>query len=210
MRGPFAGTAPARRARITAVATGANLALGAVMVRIAKPMRDGGHDIVPFEVAGDAETVDRILDDWGPEGQAAARLQTWLDMGYLALYSVATAAGCATVAAAARRSGRPGVAAAGDALGWAAFVAAGLDAVENAAMLAELEGHRGPLPRVARSCALAKFSLILPAVAYAVGGLGAIGVGRLRAPSPSPASVPLGAALPVDLAAPFGRPARSR
>jgi hypothetical protein len=173
--------APARRHRLTGATVAGVAGLGAVMLRIAAPMRAGGHDIVPFEVAGDAATVDRIVADWGPEGVAAARLQTWLDMGYLSLYSVATAAGCATVAAAARRNDHPALAAAGDALGWASFVAAGLDAVENASMLAELEGHRGPLPRLAQVCAVTKFSLILPAVAYSLGGLGALGVARLRA-----------------------------
>lgn len=178
-RGPYAAMDPARRNRLTARTVAGVAGLGAVMLRIAEPMRAAGHDIVPFEVAGDAATVDRILDDWGPEGTRAARLQTWLDMGYLSLYSVATAAGCATVAAAARRHDREAVAVAGDVLGWASFVAAGLDAVENASMLAEIAGHRGPLPRIARSCALVKFGLILPAVAYSLGGLATLGVAKL-------------------------------
>jgi len=179
-RGPYAAMDPSRRHRLTGRAVAAVVGASGVMVAVAKPMRDGGHDIVPFEVAGDAATVDRIIDDWGPAGVRAARLQTSLDMGYLALYAVATAAGCATVAAAARRNGHGAVAAAGDVLGWASFVAAGCDAVENASLLAELSGARGPLPRLARTCALTKFSLIVPAVAYSVGGLGALGVARAR------------------------------
>lgn len=180
-RGPYAAMDPSRRRRLTARAVAAVVGASGAMIAIGKPMRDGGHDIIPFEVAGDAATVDRIIEDWGQAGVRACRIQTSLDMGYLALYAVATAAGCATVAAAARGTDRPGLAAAGDLLGWASFVAAGCDAVENASLLAELSGARGPLPRLARTCALTKFSLITPAVAYSLGGLGILGVSRARA-----------------------------
>jgi hypothetical protein len=43
--------------------------------------------------------------------------------------------------------------------------------VENAALLAELSGSRGPLPALARRCALVKFGLVLPAVGYGLAGL---------------------------------------
>lgn len=179
--GPYAAMDPARRNRLTARTVAAVVGMSGVMIAVAKPMRERGHDIVPFEIAGDAATVDRIIADWGPEGVRAARIQTSLDMVYPSLYAVSTAAGCATVAAAARRNGHDGLAKVGDALGWGSFAAAGFDLVENVSMLAELSGTRGPLPRLARRCALTKFSLILPAVVYALGGLGLLGVARRRA-----------------------------
>lgn len=178
--GPFARLDPARRSRLMARGLAGGAALGAVMVAVAKPMRDRGHDIIPLEVAGDAATVDRIVEDWGPEGVRAARIQTSLDMVFPAFYAVTTAAGCATVAAAARGDGHGATARLGAVLGWGSFAAAGFDLVENVSMLAELSGARGPLPRLARRCALAKFSLILPASAYAVAGLGAMGLSRAR------------------------------
>ena len=181
MRGPFAGWEPDRRHRLIRRSTLAVAVSGAVMGAIAKPMRAGGHDIVALEVAGTPERVDEIVDAWGPAGVRAAQVQTWMDMGWLVLYGLSTAAGCATVAAAARRNDRPALAAAGDLLGWGTVVAAGCDAGENASMLAELSGARGGLPALARRCALVKFALILPAVAYSLVGLGALGAARARA-----------------------------
>ncbi len=162
---------PERRRRLVGRSLLVQAAFGAVMVAVAKPMRAGGHDIVPFELAGDAETVDRIIDDWGDAGVAAARLQTRLDMAYLVSYAVPTAAGCAVTASAARDAGRPGLARLGALLGWGTIVAAGCDAVENASLLAELDGRRGGLPALARRCALVKFGLLALAIPYALGGL---------------------------------------
>ncbi|HEU5150677.1 MAG TPA: hypothetical protein VFU19_09280 [Iamia sp.] len=171
MTPPFAGMEPAARRRLVGRSVAVNVAFSAVMMAIGRPMRAGGHDIVPFELAGDAATVDRIVEDWGDEGVRAARLQTRLDMAYLVSYGVATSAGCALVADAARAAGRPGLARLGDLLGWGTVVAAGCDAVENASLLAELDGARGRLPALARRCALVKFGLIGPAVGYALVGL---------------------------------------
>ncbi|HEX7131197.1 MAG TPA: hypothetical protein VF228_01400 [Iamia sp.] len=171
MRAPFATMAPAARRRLVGRSLAVNVVFSGVMLAVARPMRAGGHDIVPFELAGDAETVDRIIEDWGPEGVRAARLQTRLDMAYLVSYGVATTAGCALAADAARAAGRPGLARLGGLLGWGTVVAAGCDAVENASMLAELSGARGRLPALAQRCAQVKFGLIVPAVVYALGGL---------------------------------------
>ena len=172
---------PAARRRLVGRSVAVNVVFSGVMMAVARPMRAGGHDIVPFEVAGDAETVDRIIDDWGPAGVRAARLQTRMDMGYLVSYGVATTAGCALVAEAARAAGRPGLARLGALLGWGTVVAAGCDAVENASLLAELDGARGRLPALARRCALVKFGLVLPAVAYALTGLAITERARRRA-----------------------------
>ncbi len=170
MRAPFAGMTPEARGRLLGRAIPVTLAYGAVMMWVARPMRARGHDIVPLELAGTAERVDEIVADWGPEGVRAARLQTWLDMGYLVTYAVAIGAGCAHVAGRVADR-RPVLARLGALLGWGTMVAAGCDAVENASMLAELEGRRGRLPALARRCALVKFGLVLPALAYALGGL---------------------------------------
>lgn len=168
MSAPFAAMADDRRRRLLGRSIAVNLAYGALMLWVARPMRARGTDIVPFEVAGTAERVDEIIDAWGPEGVAAAQRQTWLDMGYLVSYGVAIGAGCAHVAA---RTRSPLGRRAGALLGWGTVVAAGCDAVENASMLAELSGARGRLPALARRCALVKFGLVLPALAYALVGL---------------------------------------
>jgi len=181
VRGPFATMDSAARRRLFGRSLALNLVAGAVMLWVARPMRARGYDIVPFEIAGDVETVDRIVAAWGPEGVRAARLQTWMDMGYLVSYAVPTAAGCAIVADAARSADRDLLAGVGAALGWGTIVAAGCDAVENASMLAELSGRRGRLPALARRCALVKFGLLAPAVAYAAVGTGALAVARRRA-----------------------------
>jgi hypothetical protein len=181
VRAPFSAMDPDARRRLVGRSLALNVVFSGVMLAIARPMRAGGHDIVPFEVAGDADTVDRIIEDWGPEGVRAARLQTRLDMGYLVSYAVPVAAGCALAADAARAGGRPGLARLGALLGWGTVVAAGCDAVENASLLAELDGRRGGLPALARRCALVKFGLLALSVPYALTGLALTERARRRA-----------------------------
>lgn len=162
--------APERRAWVVVGGIAAYAASSALLFAVAEPMRAGGTDILPFEFAGTVERVDEIIVGWGAEGVRAARLQTALDFGYLAIYSTALAATLAHVTA---WAAHPLVRRAGAVLGWAAFLAAGFDVVENVALLFELSGSRGVLPRLAWACAGIKFALVLSGLAFALVGLAA-------------------------------------
>lgn len=181
MRAPFSAMEPEARRRLVIWGFVAYLVASLGLLWVAGPMRAGGYDIIPFEKAGDAETVDRIVTAWGPDGVRAARLQTGLDYGYIVIYGVTAAAGCALGVAAARASNRRRLAGLGVLLGWGVVVACGLDMVENAALLAELSGRRGSLPALAKTCALVKFGLLIPAAAYALAGLVSTERARRRA-----------------------------
>ncbi len=121
--------------------------------------------IVSFELAGTPARAQAILASWGPRQRVAAALSLGLDYLFLSLYGLTLAWGCWWMAA--RRRGR--VARWGRRLGWGALAAAGVDAVENFALIRLLWGAQDPLwPRLAWGCATVKFTLVVVAVLYLI------------------------------------------
>jgi len=163
---------PADERRAIFLLGGAYLALGSRMLSEERSMRrTGGPGIVGFELAGSPRRAEEILALWGPTGRAAARRSLLIDYPYLASYGPLLMILCNRSARrlASRRQGR--LARLGPTLGRAQLVAAGLDAVENTALLAVLAGGRGRLPALARASAVAKFALTAAGVAYVCAGL---------------------------------------
>ena len=124
----------------------------------------GGPGIVSFEVEFTSDNARETLEQWGTDGRADARFSLWLDYGFLvaygAFYSLA-------------------VLALVESMGWhrweflATFplIAAGADALENAALLLTI-GQDGdqPWPFLAGVFASVKFLLLTPAQLFVLGG----------------------------------------
>ncbi len=161
--------------------------LPVVLGAVVKPLHEdqpGGESIVAFELAGSVERADEILATWRAEGviDEAKAIQT-VDLLYPLIYAAALAGGCVAAAGAWERTGRRRAAAAGIAMAWVAFAAAGLDYVENLGLGISLWGEpASPWPQLAFAAALLKFGAIVLALVYALSGT----IAALRAPHAAP------------------------
>ena len=127
--------------------------------------------IISYELAGDTPTARAILDSWDAGVRVRVGLNLGLDYLFLVLYSTAIACACAWIGGALRGRARP-LASQGSLLAWGAWVAALLDAVENAALLTMLlDAPARPWPAVAWWCAVLKFALVLLGLIYTVLGV---------------------------------------
>jgi len=125
--------------------------------------------IVSFELAGNLESIQQIISSWGLDGQVRAALSLGLDYFFLVVYALFIALACAQIAKALGGNLRV-LAAAGFLLAWMQFLAAVLDAVENAALIQLLLGSSRPaLPLVARWCAVIKFTFVGAGLIYIIG-----------------------------------------
>ena len=139
----------------------------------------GGPGIVGLQLAADPPAVQAVLVQWGPEGSAAARQQTWADFAYLTSYACAGVCGGELL----RRRVSPGSwwDRSGRMVRWLPVVAATCDAVENVLLLRTLsatergEAVDGRTVRATRTAALTKFTLLLGSIGWA---MGAAAVGR--------------------------------
>lgn len=130
----------------------------------------GPLGIVSLELAGTPVAAQLIYAAWGASGMQAARFNIGIDFLYLLSYGIALSVGCSLASVWwARRSLR--MAGYGGAMSIAVLVAAICDAVENVAMLRSMQDVSNPLwPTLAKSCAIVKFSLLLPALLYLMTG----------------------------------------
>ena len=134
-------------------------------------MSDRGVGVIEFELARTTEQASEYYGQLGEDGRDEARSQLYLDYPYLVLYGLFYAAACVIVAARAAERGMARLARWGRPSAAAGLLAAGCDAVENAALLRVLDGHTDqPWPGIAFTFASAKFVLIAVAVLYAVIG----------------------------------------
>ena len=169
---PFAGFSQRVRQRALVVLVVLSVAIAAVVARLGAglfvPAVPSG--IISFELAGNAAAATAMLRAWGPALSEAARIQTWVDFAYLAVYAptLALAAGLAVGPWAKRSASLSGL---GVLLSWGALAAGLLDVIENAAMLRMLtDAPSDALALLARICAIGKFTLILATVTYALFG----------------------------------------
>jgi hypothetical protein len=174
----MARSGPDRRRWPWAFGAGQILLLIPLLALERRMRRAGGPGIIPFELAGSPERSRRIMERWGADGQAAARLSLMLDYPYLVSYSGLQVAASRAASEALRRRGATALADAGRMIGLSQVAAGTFDAAENTALLGVLAGRDGRLPAIARACARAKFALL------GVGwGYGALGLASRLAPS---------------------------
>jgi len=144
---------------------------GAALVNATAPL-----GIVSLQLAGTGATAARILDSWGSAGQAAALLNLVIDFPFLVVYGTLLGRWC-------RRAARalPLHAATGRSCVHAAWAAAAFDAVENVALLAQLNGSANdPAATLAFTCAGIKFALLAMVIAYLVVAMLGAAVRRMR------------------------------
>jgi hypothetical protein len=129
--------------------------------------------IISYELAGSVPCAQEILDSWDASALAHAGFSLGFDYVYLLAYSTAIGLACVWLADA--LSGRwRRLAWLGLWLAWGQWLAALLDAVENASLLAMLLGSvQSPWPQVARWCAAPKFALVALGLLYVALGLAA-------------------------------------
>lgn len=139
-----------------------------------------GYGIVPYELAFTPQRVEAILEAWGPEVEPYARQELLIDFAFMPSYAFLFAGLTLLVArlapaGALRRAGL-----------WMVllpFIAAVLDALENAMLLSML-GRAGAIaaapPLVAGVAASLKFGLLALALVYCLIGVLAWAVRKVR------------------------------
>jgi hypothetical protein len=146
------------------------LAFFAVFGILDQPLRTPAapNGIVSFEIAGSTTQAAAIRDSWSPTARLYAAFGLGLDFLFMPVY--ATALSLSTLLAATRRKGRAWLGL-GAVLAWGAYLAAGLDVVENSALLhILLQGAALPMPQIAAICAMLKFVVLLIGIGYALLG----------------------------------------
>lgn len=150
----------------------AALVMSVVMQVVGGPLQTAAAPagIVSFEFAGTLENAQQMVASWDQEQRVRAGLSLGLDYLFLVLYSTAIALACFRVARGWRVS-RPLLAAIGLWLGWGQWLAAGLDTVENVALIYLLLGsHNGLWAPLAWGCAAVKFAIVGAGLLYVLAG----------------------------------------
>jgi hypothetical protein len=182
VRAPFAGLfGEGRRRRALWALALLTLAFGVAALPSLDTMDEHGVGIIELEFVGTSEKAQELYTDLGAEGRDAARTSLYLDYPYLVCYGLFLAGACTAVSTRARALGWARAAGAGALLAWGSLLAAGFDALENAALLLVLGDHTGqPWPAIATASASAKFALAIAASLYVLGGIVATMVARRR------------------------------
>ncbi len=176
---PLAGVQSTRRSAVFVALLLATLLIMVVFQATSSEMSTSAapQGIVSFELAGTVAKAQAIIDSWNSLARQQAAFGLGLDYLYMPLYSTTIALACVWVADALHRRS-PGGSGLGILLAWGLWLAALLDAMENAALLRMLFGSVvEPWPQMAFWCAALKFALILAGIAYALAG----GIGLLVA-----------------------------
>jgi hypothetical protein len=158
---------PAQHRRQTFIAAaGVTGFLFAVLTLAGRPLSVPGISpggILSYEFAGTLENARQMLAAWGETGRLHAAFSLGLDYVFMLAYPVFFCLLCERSAARAR----DGWLRLGVGLAWGQWLAAALDALENAALLSVLFGSPAAVwAPLAWGCAALKFALIFAAVAY--------------------------------------------
>src|SRR5689334_6927527 len=160
------------RARALVLLAVAVVGLLAAMKPAEDRMTENGPGIVSFELAGSADRSQEIQSEWGEDGRDAARQQLWIDYGFMLAYGAFLVLAAAATRELARSRDWSRLVAVGVLAVPAGGIAAGCDAIENACLLLTLGGAGSWAPVTATVFAVAKFTLLLIALAYILAGLG--------------------------------------
>jgi hypothetical protein len=149
------------------------LGIGLYLLSLDEEMKDtGGPGIVPFEFSWDQEGAREILDDWGEEGQDAARKSLWVDYAYLLAYGALFVLASAATRDLARERGWTRLTGLGAIAVPLAFAAPTFDALEDVGLLLTLDGNGGDVaPLLAGVFACLKFACSIAVAAYVLAGL---------------------------------------
>lgn len=127
------------------------------------------HGIVSLQIA-DLAKAKAIFASWDPPTRQHVAMGLGFDYLFLALYGTAFALGCAWASQELACSAI--LAGLGPWLAWGAWLAAVLDAIENAALWKMLRtAPTAQLTTIVRACAYPKFVLVGLAALYVVAGL---------------------------------------
>jgi len=135
------------------------------------------NGIVSYELAGSPAAAEAVLASWDARARVFAGLSLGVDYLFMVLYALTIGLGCLLVG-----EGLGGWAVrAARWLAWAQILAAGLDAVENWALIRWLLGSRVTVwPRLAAGCATVKFALVGLGLLFVFGGTLALLARRWR------------------------------
>jgi hypothetical protein len=125
------------------------------------------NGIVSFELAGNVETSQSILDAWNPEARLVAAFGLGFDFLFMPVYALALSLGLLLAL-----SGKTGTYRHFAVwMGWGVFVAALFDSMENYALWCVLTGGAlSPYPQIAAFCAVTKFTLLIVGLITALTG----------------------------------------
>lgn len=127
-------------------------------------------NIVQFELAKSIESAQGIIDAWGDEGVAKARIGIYLDFVFILLYTWAIRLGCQLSAA---FSENERLIAVGAFFSRAIVFAGSCDLIENVAMLFTLSGINELTVSMAFYFAIIKFTIVVLALLLIFISLGA-------------------------------------
>ncbi|PPK73916.1 hypothetical protein B0F87_11327 [Methylobacter tundripaludum] len=149
----------------------ANIILMKVLNAMTSRLKASGEKcgMVHFELAGNAEKAERIMEVWRKAGlEQTARISLWLDFAFLLAYPLGLALSCWALA----NGGSGWFAQAGVCIGFSVLACTPMDAAENMALLGMLDkGANDAAARLAAICATIKFFLAGVAVLYVFIGL---------------------------------------
>ena len=168
---PFSSLARSTQTRALVLLTLFTIIVMAALAMLGAPLQTehAPLGIVSFEFAKTPLQAQQMMNSWGQTGEVYAALNLGLDYLFLVLYSSSIALGCALIAD--TLVPRTIFSAAGALLSWAQFAAAGLDAVENFALIHVLLSSQQPAwTELAWWCALIKFAIVVAGLGYLVGG----------------------------------------
>jgi len=161
-----------RRSRVFFVLLVITLLLMAGLQVMGSPLETAAAPagIISFELAGNLDSAQEMLDSWGTRGQAIAGISLGLDYLFLVAYSITIALGCIIITG--RLHSKFGfLIRVGILLSWAQFMAALLDALENYALINVLLGSEKAIwPQIAQWSALPKFLLLLLGILFVIVG----------------------------------------
>ncbi|MCF6237271.1 MAG: hypothetical protein L3J79_00390 [Candidatus Marinimicrobia bacterium] len=127
--------------------------------------------IITFELIGNFEGSQSIISSWQGQAMIYAGLNMGLDFLFLTLYGLTIALGCLLVAERLPTQWS-GVKPLGTWLAMGVILAAGLDIVENIALIKLIMGSQNEmLPLLAKWVAIPKFILVLLALLYVIIGV---------------------------------------
>ena len=154
--------------------------LQGVFVALDAPLRTAAapNGIISFELAGNLHTARATVDSWNELARLYASFGLGVDYLFIVAYSIVLAFACVWSARVISARHLPLVGY-GAILAWGIWLAALSDAIENAALLAQLFGGvSDPYPQLAAFCATLKFLLIAACVLYSSYGVAAWFSGR--------------------------------